>query len=99
MGRRLVTIWATYGDVRVTRAPLGVSGGENCVDEDESADDLGAESSAGVVARSDGVGPTAERIVVAFHEGLHQPNPRNRPQTLRYHVRHRSDQRHLPRQE
>lgn len=88
----------TYRDVRVTGTALGVSGGEDGVDEHKGSDDLSTKSSALAVPQGNGVGPTSLRVVVVLHEGLHQPNSTDRTQALRYHVRHRPDQRNLPSQ-
>lgn len=78
---------------------LGVSGREDSVDEDERANDLGAESSSLGVARSNQVSSTAERVVVVLHESLDEPNTGDCTETLSHHVSHRSNQRNLSRQE
>lgn len=61
----------------VTGASLGVGGGEDGVDQDESSDDLSAESGAFVVAVGEFVGSSAVPHVVAFVESLDQTHTTN----------------------
>jgi len=89
----------TYGDVRVTRASLGVGGSENGVDKHKGTDNLRTESSAFGVARADGVGTAAEGVVGVLHEGLHQADAADGTKALCYNVENRTDQRDLARQE
>lgn len=60
----------TYRDVGVTRASLGVSGREDCVDKDKGTDYLSTQGSADAVSGEDGVGTAAESVVGISHEGL-----------------------------
>lgn len=90
---------SAYGDMGVAGASLGVSGGENGVDEHECADDLSAKSSAFAVAGIDRVGTAAEGVVGVLHESLHQPNTTDGTQALCHHVQYGPNQRHLTGQE
>lgn len=83
----------------VSCAPLGIGGGEDGVDKDEGADDLGAKAGALVVAGGELVGPTTVPDVVGLLEALHKTNPTDGPKALSDHVHHSSYQRHLPSQE
>ncbi|GER41615.1 auxin efflux carrier family protein [Striga asiatica] len=84
---------------KVTRASLGVSGGENGVDEHKGADDLRTKRGSLVVAVGHRVGPAAEAVVVALHEGLHQADPADRAKVLRHHVQNGPYQGDLPGEE
>ncbi|WVZ18047.1 hypothetical protein V8G54_005369 [Vigna mungo] len=85
--------------MRVTRASLGVGGRENGVDKHKCAYNLGTESSAFGVARTDGVGTAAEGVVGVLHEGLDQPDAADSTKALCYNVENSTDERDLARQE
>ncbi|CAL9124484.1 unnamed protein product [Musa textilis] len=89
----------TDRDVGVPSTALGVGGGEDGVDEDEGADDLGAEAGALGVALAELVGAAAVPDVVGLLEPLDEADATDRPQALRHHVEDGAHQRHLSRQE
>ncbi|BAT09199.1 Os09g0541050, partial [Oryza sativa Japonica Group] len=88
-----------YGDEGVAGGALGVGGGEDGVDEDERADDLGAEGAGGGVAVADGVGAAAERVVGALHDPLDDAGAGDGAEALRHDVQHGADERQLPPEE
>ena len=90
---------STYRDVRVTGTAFWVCGGEDGIDEDEGADDLRGQARADAVARCDGVRAAAVDHVERVLETLHQACSADGPQALRHHVRQRSRQRDLARQQ
>ena len=71
--------WGKDRNVGVPGVPLGVGGGEDGVDEDEGADDLGAEAVALGVAGRDDVGAAAGGLVQALLEALTTPAPQMAP--------------------
>lgn len=73
----------------VSGAPLGISGGEDGVDENEGTDDLRTQSSTFVVATVDEVGPTTVPVVVCLLEALGQPRTADCTGALCYHVQER----------
>nr|GLL23196.1 unknown [Ipomoea trifida] len=81
----------TYGDMRISGTPLGISGGENGVHKNKSSDDLRRQPHAFAVPNGQLICSAAVPSVVRLLEGFHQPNAAYRPQTLRHHVHHRPD--------
>ena len=77
---------------------LRVSGGEDGVDEDKGADDLGAKAGAFIVTVREHVGAAAVGVEVGLLEGLHQAHSGDGTQALSHHVSHRPNQGNLPRQ-
>lgn len=60
--------------MRVSGAPLGVSGGEDGVDQDESADYLRPQPYSGAVSGREAVCAAAIFLVVWALQGLHKPH-------------------------
>jgi hypothetical protein len=89
----------THRNVGVPGAPLGVGGGEDGVDKDEGADDLGAEAGALGVARRDGVSAAAVAHVQRLLESLDDPGAADGTQALHDDVEDRPGERQLPGQE
>jgi hypothetical protein len=85
--------------VGVARVALGVGGGEDGVDEDEGADDLGGEAGALGVSGGELVGPAAVPAEVGALEGLDEADAAHGTEALRHHVEHRAHQGDLARQE
>ncbi|URD77289.1 hypothetical protein MUK42_03129 [Musa troglodytarum] len=94
-----IALRITDRDVGVPSTALGVGSGEDGVDEDEGADDLGAEAGALGVALAELVGAAAVADVVGLLERLDEADATDRPQALRHHVEEGAHQRHLSRQE
>ena len=61
----------SYRDVRISGVSLGVGGGEDGVDQNEGADDLGAEAAAFGVASGDEVSAAELLLVDGFLKTLH----------------------------
>lgn len=85
--------------MRVSGAALGISGGEDGVDEDEGADDLSAETVALGVTAVDVVGATAVGHVGTLLEALDNTRTADGTKALHHDVEHCPCQRQLPRQE
>ncbi|WVZ73081.1 hypothetical protein U9M48_021429 [Paspalum notatum var. saurae] len=87
------------GDVRVPGAALGVGGGEDGVDEDEGADDLGSQAVALGVPGVDGVGAAAGGHVEPLLEALDDAGAADGAQALHDHVEEGAREGELARQE
>lgn len=85
--------------MRISSVAFGIGGGENSVDKNEGADNLGTEAVTLGVTRGYNVSAAAFRVVQSFSEAFHHAGAADRPQTLHHHVEHRPSQRQLPRQE
>ena len=82
--------------MRVSGAALGVSGREDGVNKDESADDLCTEAAALGVAVCDHVGTAALGHVERLMKPLDHTSTANGPQALHRHVEHCPCQRQFP---
>lgn len=80
----------------VSSVSLGISGGEDSVDEDEGTNNLSTQSRTFVVTTLYEVGPSSVPVVVRFLEALGQSGTADSAGTLSYHVQERPYQRHLP---
>lgn len=85
--------------MRVSGAALGISGGEDGVDEDEGTDDLGAETVTLGVTAVDVVGATAVGHEDILLEALDNTSTADGTKALHHDVVHCPRQRQLPRQE
>uniref|UniRef100_A0A0E0DH10 Uncharacterized protein n=1 Tax=Oryza meridionalis TaxID=40149 RepID=A0A0E0DH10_9ORYZ len=83
----------------VPGVPLGVGGGEDGVDEDEGADDLGAEAVALGVAGRDDVGAAAGGLVQALLEALDDAGAADGAEALHHHVEEGPGEGQLPGEE
>lgn len=88
--------WSQYRDMGVPSIALRISGRENSVNQDESANDLSRQPHAFSVAVSHRVGSASIFVVVGFLERLHQPTSAYGSQTLGHHVENCPRQGHLP---
>ena len=84
--------------MRVPCTPLGISGGEDCVDKDEGADDLRAKAIALGVASGHDVGSATVALVHPLLKPLHHTGAADRAQALHHHVEDGPGQGELPRQ-
>eukprot|EP00252_Welwitschia_mirabilis_P027733 TRINITY_DN95_c0_g2_i1.p2 TRINITY_DN95_c0_g2~~TRINITY_DN95_c0_g2_i1.p2 ORF type:complete len:282 (-),score=-6.92 TRINITY_DN95_c0_g2_i1:323-1168(-) len=84
--------------VRVTRAALGVSGGEHRVDQHERTHDLRTEAVTLRVAVRHDVGATPKRLVLGPHVALDDAGAADGAQALHDHVIERPRQRQFPRE-
>ena len=75
--------------------PLGISSGENGVNQNKRSNDLSTQANAGAVAVAEGIGTTTIPVVVRPLESLHQTNTTDSTQALSHHVHDGPDQRHL----
>lgn len=94
--KKATKIQNTHRDMGITGTTLGISGREDGVDEDESADDFRTKCTAGVVTMRDDVHPTSKAVVRVLHEGLDKPHATYGAEALGHHVPQRPQQRHLP---
>ena len=62
----------------VSSIPLGIGGGEDGVDENKGADDLGRDSCAGAVAVCQLIRAASVSYIVCLLECLHKPAPAHR---------------------
>lgn len=90
---------SAYRNVGIPGVPLGVSGREHGVDENEGADDLHTETGALAVATGELVGTAAVLLIVGPLEGLHEAAATDCTEALGRHVQDGSHQGHLPCQE
>ncbi|KAB8096443.1 hypothetical protein EE612_024891, partial [Oryza sativa] len=91
--------WGKDRNVGVPGVPLGVGGGEDGVDEDEGADDLGAEAVALGVAGRDDVGAAAGGLVQALLEALDDAGATDGAEALHHHVEEGPGEGQLPGEE
>lgn len=85
--------------MRVTSTPLGVSGGEDGVDQDECTDDLGGHTGTDAITGGETVGAATVAGVVRGLEGFDQSHTANGTEALSHYVHHCSHQRHFTSQE
>ena len=78
--------------MRVTSAAFGVGGGEDGINENESADDLCGEAGAARVTGGELVGTAAVVDVESLLESFNKTNTTNSSQTLSHHVQQRAYQ-------
>ena len=76
----------------VSGISLGISGCEDCVDQNEGTDDLGCQSNPDGVAVSHHVCSATVPVVEGLLESLHQPHTADCTQALRHHVEEGSEQ-------
>lgn len=86
----------TYRDMGISGIPLGIGGGEDCVDEHEGPDDLSPHTDSGGVAVGEDVGSAAVLFVVRLLEGFDEPDSADSTQALGDHVHDGSNQGNLP---
>lgn len=95
----MVGVALNYRDMGISGITLGISGGENSVDKNKSANNLSSKPSSFAVSWPNGVGSAAEHFVLSFFKCLHHPSAAYGSQTLHYHVKHSSDKRQLSSQQ
>lgn len=90
---------STYRNMGVPGIPLGISGREDGVDQDEGANDLSAKAITLGVAGGDNIGTTTVAHVKPLLEALHHSSSTDGTQALHDNVEDGPSQGQLPGQE